>query len=128
MNVNHQQFVGEKYTRGVIDWMSKARDADESEFIIRLKDAHGIERPMTRSPQDAEALQRAEQDEAHQLMEGLIDYIHRLEQERPGVRLLDSSWLTHSVLVRATPRMVRLIGRRNDVDLIDLNSEITKAF
>ncbi len=57
-------------------------------------------------------------------MENLTAFIQQLQDEGMSIKLLDTSWLTHSVLVTVTPPIVSMLAKRDEVDLMDLNSEI----
>lgn len=58
------------------------------------------------------------------LLDAVVDFVRDLERQGLEVRLLDKSQWTNSILVRATPAIVSKLAERDEVDRVDLNSEI----
>lgn len=124
-DMNNRSNEYEKYTETLRDWLNDAHDDDRTaEVIVRLLDPYALERPRSWSAKGAESVERGEQQHADQGMESLVEFIHKLEDKGEKVSLLGTSWLTHSALVKASPSVVEKLSEREDVDLIDVNTEV----
>lgn len=121
--MNPQPDIYDKCTQPLLDWMSTARDDDRAELVVRLNDPYALERPGGWFGQGTQEVHQKEQQHISYNMEDLVTFIRELEDEGEA-RLLDTSWLTHSVLVEASPSAVRALVKREDVDLIDVNTKV----
>jgi hypothetical protein len=124
--MNHEAHISDKCTEPVLDWLRTARDNDQIELIVRLKDSHALERPSDCVADRAEAVRR-EKQRARLGMEDFVKSLNQLEEGDADIRLLDTSWLTRSALVVATPQRVEMLSRRDDIKLIDVNSTLRTA-
>lgn len=122
--MNSGEVFQEKCTRSLLDWVNGAGYGDQRELIIRLKDRAGLERLRRQPVQYNDSIREDEAQRAYRLMENLTAFIQQLQDEGMSIKLLDTSWLTHSVLVTVTPPIVSMLAKRDEVDLMDLNSEI----
>jgi hypothetical protein len=125
--MSHDAHICDKCTEPVLDWLRTARDNDQIEVIVRLKDTHALERPSNRVAKRAEAVQR-EKLRARPIVDNFVESLSQLEDGNADIRLLDTSWLTHSALVVASPQGVKMLSGRDDVDLIDVNATLRKNF
>ncbi len=112
-----------KCTRQLLERIRQTREDEPIEVIVQVKDPHALERLESAQGQTIESVVGAEQQHTDDLVEGVAEAIRRFERQGWPVRLLDTSWLTHSVLASAPSRVVKILARRKDVNLIDLNSE-----
>ena len=121
--MSHDGALAAKCTRQLLERIRQIREDEPIEVIVRIKDPHALERLESAKGQAIEAVVGAEQQHTDNLLKGVVEAIRRFEQQGLPVRLLDTSWLTHSVLASAPPKVVKILARRKDVDLIDLNTE-----
>ena len=113
-----------KFTDDLRDKLKALADDETVEVIIRLKDIHAFEGSTQESGVDRNSKIRSEMKHAEGLMADLVEFLRGLEQQGGRVKLIDTSWLTHSVMASATPRILDSIAEREDIDLIDINSEL----
>jgi hypothetical protein len=104
-----------KYTKTLLDKINATRSDKPIEVIIQVSDLASLEQS-----QDIEK----EMQRTQRLMAELVTFLTKLEKNGENVKMLDASWLTHSVLAIATPSVLRELVKRDDVNLIDLNTEI----
>ncbi|MBM3236367.1 hypothetical protein FJZ31_08720 [Candidatus Poribacteria bacterium] len=116
--------ICKKCTKQLLQQMSVNGNDRPIEVIIRLRHPNGLKRSNSQSVKDSQSIVQEEKQNAQQLMENLVEFLHQLENEGAKTKLLDTSWLTHSVLAVASPPILRKLAERDDVDIIDINAEI----
>jgi hypothetical protein len=116
--------VCRKYTRQLLSHLGRAGDGKPLEVIVRIKDPEALSRTRAMAGTPPDKIAEREQQHAQVLLGNVVEFIQDLERQGAPVRLLDTSWLTHSVLARATPAIVHRLAEREEVDLVDLNAEI----
>ncbi len=121
--MNNYLEICKKCTKQLIERISVNNNDSLIEVIIRLRHPCGLKRPG-QSVKDSQSVVQQEKQHAQQLMEKLVEYLHQLENEGAKAKLLDTSWLTHSVLAAVSPPILRKLAERDDVDIIDINAEI----
>lgn len=112
-----------KYTKQLLRRINEADNEDSIEVIVRLRDLEALQRPARSLSRSQQAIVKSEKRHAQQLVEDLVAYLYQLENKGAKVKLLDTSWLTHSVLVAVSPPILRKLAKREDVDLLDVNAE-----
>jgi hypothetical protein len=114
-----------KYSRELLRQLERSGNNKPIEVIVRVKDPEALTRAMAEATAGYLPDEVAEQEQRHtqDLLGKVIEFVQRLEGQGAPVRLLDSSWLTHSVLASATPAIVRKLAEREEVDLLELNAE-----
>ena len=122
--MNKSMDVRKKFTKQLIQRMSGTRDDDVIEVIVRLRDDDAIDRARVHSQKGPEVVGELERQQAQKSLHRLVEFIRQLEKEGERVSLIDTSWLTHSVLITSSPQILRVLAERNDVDLIDINPEL----
>jgi len=107
--------MSSKYTKQLLNQINASSNDMPIEVIIRVSAPSALERTN-----DIEE----EMQHTQQLMASLVSFLTELERNGANVKLLGTSWLTHSVLATASPMVLRKLTKRDDVDLIDINAEI----
>lgn len=119
--------VSEKCSRQLVRRIQSARKSDPIEVIVRVLDLEALGRIRKLSTSTPDAMVAAEHRHTQEQIENVVEFLQKLEKEGAPVRLVDTSWLTHSVLAIATPGIVKLLAQREDVESIDLNGEVATA-
>jgi hypothetical protein len=119
--------VRQKCSRQLLNRMQGAQKGDPLQVIVRVTDSAALARLERLATQAPDLLVDAENEHAAAALENVAQFLRTLEREGAPVRILDTSWLTHSILAMATPKIVHLIAQREDVDSIDLNAEVGRA-
>jgi hypothetical protein len=94
--MNDDAHICDKCTEQVLDWLRTARDNEQIDLIVRLKDIEDFEKSFD-----------------------------QVEDGNGAVRLAGPpSRLFRSALVEASPQGVKMLSRRDDIDLIDVNAPL----
>jgi hypothetical protein len=117
--VNHHPEC-EKCTEQLLDWLSVARDEDEREVMVRVKDPDRLEHRGSRSTQGIESATQREKQHAHQIMEDLVKFVDQLKDKDGNRRSSRTSWLIRSVFLKASPPIIEMLSKRSDVECIDV--------
>jgi hypothetical protein len=122
--MNNSNTVRQKYTKQLLHHLQQVGDRQPVEVIVRVKDPVAMTRVQGMAGDPPDKIAEKEQQHTQDLLDNLVGFVHDLERRGAPVRLVDTSWLTHSVLATATPAVVRMLAEREDVDQIDLNAEV----
>jgi bifunctional DNA-binding transcriptional regulator/antitoxin component of YhaV-PrlF toxin-antitoxin module len=114
--------VRRKYTEELRRHLELA-GGEPLEVIVRIKDPKALMRAQSMAGHRPDEIAEREREYTRSLLDNMVEFVHSLERQGAPVRLLDTSWLTHSVLARATPAIVRKLAERDEVDLVDLNAD-----
>lgn len=104
--------------------LASVSESDVFEVIVRAKDVNALTRPTLIRDADPEKRIELEQRQGETVLKNLATFIRALGNDSQPVRLIDTSWLTHSLLVSATPESVAQIAANDDVQSLELNAEV----
>ena|SRR5215217_6780663 len=122
--MDHYPDIREKYTERLLDSLNVVRDEDQLDVIVWIKDPDALERRTNGTTHGIESARQTEKQHVHQIMEDFVNFVRQLENEGADARLVETSWLTPTAWVAASPPIVELLSKRSDVDRIDVNSEV----
>ncbi len=125
--MSKKQKIQKKYTRQLVSRLRVAHRNEPVAVIVHVKDVDGLERPGRHAARDFYSVVESEKEHSQHLMENLVEFVHQLEEEGDQVELLDTSWLTNSMLLVATPPTLSKLAERDDVALLDVNAELGEA-
>jgi hypothetical protein len=119
--------VRHKYTQQLLQYLQHAGEGQPIEVIVRVKDPEALTRVQGMAGHPSENVAEREQQHTQDLLGNVVEFVRDLERQGAPIQLLDTSWLTHSVLATAKPAILRKLAQRDDVDLIDLNAEVRRS-
>lgn len=114
--------IKRKCSSRLCEKLSSLAKVEIIQVVVRAKDPAALKRPYL--IEGADPGKRIEQEQMQRTLEPLTAFVRRLERETQAIRLIDTSWLTHSILVSGQLESITKLADHDDVQSMELNTEI----